>query len=59
MKRNNNRKAPEKILGIEASHKMLQRLEDLEDLRTLKAMRKKPLNFKKLEDFLEEHQQSL
>ena len=32
----------------------LERLEDAEDLKTLKEMRSKPLKFRKLEDFLKE-----
>ena len=31
---------------------MLERLEDLEDLKMLGKMRKKPLKFRKLEEFL-------
>jgi hypothetical protein len=34
---------------------MLERLEDLEDLNMLKEMRKRPLKFRKLEDFLKEY----
>jgi hypothetical protein len=34
---------------------MLERLEDAEDLRMLRKMRKKPLKFKRLEDFLKEY----
>ncbi len=44
------------ILDIEAYQEMLERLEDIEDLKMLAEMRKKPLKFKKLEDFLEEYQ---
>lgn len=44
------------ILDIEVYQKMLERLEDMEDLKMLAEMRKKPLKFKKLEDFLEEYQ---
>ena len=43
------------ILDIEEYKEMLERLEDAEDLKTLEDMRKKPLKFKKLEDFLEEY----
>ncbi len=43
------------ILDIDAYREMLERLEDAEDLKTLEAMRKKPLHFKTLEDFLKEH----
>ena len=44
------------ILDIEAYQEMLERLEDVEDLKMLAEMRNKPLKFKKLEDFLEEYQ---
>lgn len=43
------------ILDIDAYQEMLERLEDAEDLKILMEMRKKPLRFKKLEDFLEEY----
>jgi hypothetical protein len=40
------------ILDIEEYRSLLERLEDSEDLKMLKAMRKRPLKFRKLEDFL-------
>lgn len=40
------------ILDIETYKEMLERLEDIEDLKTLERMRSKPLQFIKLEDFL-------
>ena len=43
------------ILDIDEYREMLERLEDLEDLNALKEMRKKPLKFRRLEDFLEEY----
>ncbi len=43
------------ILDIDEYREMLERLEDVEDLRILKRMRKKPLKFRKLEDFLKEY----
>ncbi len=43
------------ILNIEAYREMLERLEDMEDLQALAEMRKRPLKFKKLEDFLAEY----
>ena len=43
------------ILELGYYQEMLERLEDLEDLRELQAMRKKPLKFRRLEDFLREH----
>ena len=44
------------ILDIDEYQEMLERLEDVEDLRMLEEIRKKPLKFKKLEDFLKEYQ---
>jgi len=35
---------------------MLERLDDLEDLNMLKEIRKRPLRFRKLEEFLMEYQ---
>lgn len=43
------------ILDIDEYQEMLERLEDLEDLKALEEMRKRPLKFKKLEDFLREY----
>ena len=37
---------------------MLERLEDMEDLKMLEEIRKRPLKFKKLGTFLEECHQS-
>jgi len=42
------------ILDIDHYQDMLDRLEDADDLKALKTMRKKPLKFKKLDQFLEE-----
>jgi len=42
------------ILDIAQYEEMLQRLEDVEDLKMLGAMRRRPLKFRKLEDFLRE-----
>ena len=47
------------ILDIDEYQEMLERLEDLEDLKMLEEMRKKPLEFKKLEDFLKEYHPSV
>ncbi len=47
------------ILDIEEYRQMLERLEDLEDLNVLKEMRKRPLKFRKLEDFLKEYHPSV
>lgn len=43
------------ILDIKAYQEMLERLEDAEDLALLNEMRKRPLRFRPLEQFLEEH----
>ena len=40
------------ILDIEKYEELLERAEDAADLRTLRAMRKKPLRLKKLSDVL-------
>ena len=42
------------ILGIDEYRELLEKLEDAEDLKMLKAMRNKPLKFRKLEEFLKE-----
>ncbi|MDD5090337.1 MAG: type II toxin-antitoxin system Phd/YefM family antitoxin [Candidatus Wallbacteria bacterium] len=65
MKNNTKHQAPEivyrqgkpaaVILEIDVYREMLERLEDLEDLRLLDEMRKKPLEFRELDDFLKEH----
>lgn len=65
MKGKARRKAPEVvlregkpaavILDIDKYQEILERLEDVEDLRVLEKMRKKPLKFRKLEDFLKEY----
>ena len=47
------------ILDIDEYRQMLERLDDLEDLNVLKEMRKKPLKFRKLEDFWKEYHPSV
>lgn len=42
------------IIGLKEYEEMLERLEDQEDLEALRRMRKKPLSFRKLEDYLQE-----
>jgi len=42
------------ILDIDEYQEILERLEDAEDLAMLQEMRKKPLEFKKVDDFLKE-----
>jgi len=68
MRSKNKRKTPEVvlregkpaavILEIGEYRKMLERLDDIEDLKMLKEMRKKPLKFRKLENFLKEYRAS-
>jgi prevent-host-death family protein len=41
------------ILDIDEYQEMLERLEDAEDLKMLEEMRKRPLKFRKLGEFLE------
>ena len=65
MKKKTTRKTPEivfregkaraVILDIDEYQEMLERLEDIEDLKMLDRMRKGPLSFKRLDDFLKEH----
>ncbi|MBI4493823.1 MAG: type II toxin-antitoxin system Phd/YefM family antitoxin [Chloroflexi bacterium] len=43
------------IIAIDEYRDMLERLEDLEDLRALEQMRKGKLTFRSLEDILEEY----
>ncbi len=43
------------ILDIDVYREMLERLEDIEDLKMLEGMRKRSLKFRKLEDFLKEY----
>lgn len=47
------------ILDIEEYQEILERLEDAEDLKLLRAMRKKALDFRKLEEFLKEYSPSV
>jgi PHD/YefM family antitoxin component YafN of YafNO toxin-antitoxin module len=47
------------ILDIDEYRRMLERLEDLEDLNALKEMRKRPLKFRKLDEFLKEYHPSV
>lgn len=43
------------IMDIEDYREMLERLDDVDDLRALEQMRKRPLKFRRLEEFLAEH----
>jgi hypothetical protein len=41
--------------NVKKTQGRLARLEDVQDLKTLAEMRRKPLKFRRLEDFLREH----
>jgi PHD/YefM family antitoxin component YafN of YafNO toxin-antitoxin module len=43
------------ILDIDKYREMLERLEDAEDLKVLTEMRKRPLKFRGLDEFLREY----
>ena len=47
------------ILDVDKYQKMLEKLEDIEDLKMLNEMRKKPLKFRSLEEFLKEYSPSV
>lgn len=47
------------IIDINEYQEILERLEDMEDIRVLEEMRRKPLKFRKLEDFLNEYTPSI
>jgi PHD/YefM family antitoxin component YafN of YafNO toxin-antitoxin module len=47
------------ILDIDEYQEMLERLEDMGDLKLLEKMRKKSLNFRKLDEFLKEYSPSV
>ena len=47
------------IIDINEYQKILERLEDMEDVRVLEDMKRKPLKFRKLEDFLNEYTPSI
>ena len=47
------------ILNIEEYQEILEQLEDIEDLKVLEEMRKKPVKFRRLEEFLKEYSPSV
>jgi len=47
------------ILDIDEYREILERLEDAEDLKELEDMRKTPLKFRSLEEFLKEYTYSV
>ena len=42
------------ILGIDEYRELLERAEDADDLKMLREMRKRPLKFRKFEEFLKD-----
>ena len=46
------------ILNIGEYEEMLERLEDIEDLKILNRLRKRPLRFRRFEEFLAEYHRS-
>jgi len=69
MKRSAKKKAPDivfregkpvaVILDIDEYQELLEQLADKHDLKMLGEMRRKPLKFRKLEDFLKEYSSSV
>ena len=65
MKSKSKRRSPELVLrdgkpaavivDIDEYQDILERLEDMDDLKMLEEMRKKPLEFRRIEDFLKEY----
>ncbi len=47
------------ILDIEEYQEMLERLDDVEDLKMLSEMRSQPLKFRRVEEFLAEYDPSV
>jgi hypothetical protein len=47
------------ILDIDEYQELLERLEDQHDLKLLQEIRKRPLKFRKLDDFLKESSSSV
>jgi PHD/YefM family antitoxin component YafN of YafNO toxin-antitoxin module len=48
-------KAVAVIVGIDEYQEMLEKIEDLEGLRALERLRQEPLEYRRLDDFLEEY----
>ncbi len=69
MRRKGKRKPPEivlcegkpaaVILDIDEYREMLERMEDMEDLKMLEDIRKKPLKFRGLDEFIKEYTPSI
>jgi len=43
------------ILGIDEYQEMLEKIEDLDALKALERLREEPLEFRRLDDFLDEY----
>jgi PHD/YefM family antitoxin component YafN of YafNO toxin-antitoxin module len=43
------------ILDIEVYRELLERAEDADDLKALRAMRRRPIKFRRLDDFLKSY----
>ena len=43
------------IIELDEYEEMLERLEEIEDLKALALLRKRPMKFKKLDEFLKEY----
>jgi PHD/YefM family antitoxin component YafN of YafNO toxin-antitoxin module len=50
-----NNKPVSVIIDLEEYKKILERLEDIEDLKFINKIKNKPLKFRKLDDFLAEY----
>jgi PHD/YefM family antitoxin component YafN of YafNO toxin-antitoxin module len=47
------------ILSLDVYHELLEKAEDLEALKILERMRREPLEFRRLDDFLAERSQGV
>jgi PHD/YefM family antitoxin component YafN of YafNO toxin-antitoxin module len=47
------------IIDIEEYHQMLERLEDIEDLKIIEKIRQRPLKFRTFKEFLTEYEPSV
>ena len=54
-----NNKPVSVIISLDEYKKMLERLEDIEDLKFINRIKNKPLKFRKLDDFLAEYESNV
>ena len=47
------------IIDLKEYQEMLERLEDMDDLKVLQKIRQKPLRFRKFEEFIKEYKPSV